>query len=63
MVKRDNLISEALDCIDRCEHNRDDDLLSKAVTICFVIITDILVQECKAGGVIDQLRFRRMRKP
>jgi len=64
MVKRDILISEALDCVDSSQdidnEFRDGKLqLSKAITICFVIITDILVQECMAGGAIDQLRYRK----
>ena len=63
MVKRNVLLTEALGCIDRSEHNRDPDLVVKAIAICFVVVTGILVEECKVGGAIDRsLGYRRQRR-
>ncbi len=33
--------------------------LLQAFVIACVVVADVLVEECKAGGAIDQLRYRK----
>jgi hypothetical protein len=56
MVDRTVLIEKAEDC---ALNAYDTVQLLKTVAICFVIVSDILIEECKAGGAIDQMRYRK----
>ena len=72
MVDRKALLEQAQDCVayptglDGRDYERDIEVIQsrllEAIAIGFVIVADVLVEECKNGGAIENLRWRRAKR-